>query len=54
MDVCNVFNPVSQLTIFQKLRSSLVFWISSSHLFDDSMHAHPHCIFPRLPDMGIS
>jgi hypothetical protein len=39
---------------FKSYDLHLVIWISFSHLFNDFMHAHPHYIFLRLPDMGIS
>ncbi len=32
----------------------MIIWIIFLHLFDDFRHAHPHYIFVRLFDMGIS
>jgi hypothetical protein len=52
LDVHNAFNLVSWLAIFQNLWSSLNFLDQFSHLFDDSMHAHPHYIFLRFSTWG--
>jgi hypothetical protein len=40
--------------VFRSYDLCLVIWINFSHLLDNSMHAHPHYIFLRLLDMGIS
>jgi len=53
VDVRNTFNLVSWLVIFQKLRSLFNFLFQLSHLFDDSTHAHLHCISLKLHDMGF-
>ncbi len=54
VDVHKTFNSVSQLANFRNYGLRLVFWIIFYHLFDNFMHAHPHYIFFRLFNMGIS
>jgi len=54
VDIRNTFKLVTQSTFFKGYDFRSILLINFPHLFDDFMHTHPHYIFLKLPNMGIS